>query len=60
MLIPPMTNDSQSALLKLLFFTFLMVSGPIGTYFLSLKHVWGGAPVPRQDGPVQSGAEGAH
>ena len=44
-------NDSQSALVKLLFFTFLMVSGPIGTYFLSLKHVWGGAPVPMPGRP---------
>lgn len=33
---------SQSALIKLGFFTVAMVLGPIGTYFLSLKHIWGG------------------
>ncbi|KAK9898588.1 hypothetical protein P389DRAFT_193621 [Cystobasidium minutum MCA 4210] len=32
---------SQAALIKLGFFTVAMVLGPIGTYFLSLKHVWG-------------------
>jgi hypothetical protein len=36
---------SQAALVKLGFFTVAMVAGPIGTYFLSLKHVWGGEPM---------------
>lgn len=42
----PNVTRSQSALIKLGFFTLLMAAGPIGTYFLSLKHIWGGQSPP--------------
>lgn len=35
-------DSSQAALMKLGIFTVAMVLGPIGTYFLTLKHIWGG------------------